>query len=384
MPTQTITRALAKSPPPVPAGKRKIRVFDDRLSGFLMEVWPSGSVTFYVRYRDGRARTREIRLGRLGDVTVDQARKRAQEIRAEASLGGDPGAERDRLKAVPTFGAFCEDRYLPYVEDRLRSARDHRSFYKNRLKPRWENKRLDEVTPSDVAALQKALRDEGLADGTVNRVTALVRRIFNLALRWEAYQGRNPAQHAEMRREHHREKYLTETELRALFLALDEEPSQVAAGVIALLAATGARKGEALAAKWEHIDFERRLWVVPRSKSGRRRHIPLSDLALRVLNRQRRLPGCPWVFPGKAPEHHLEGVRKAWDRVKTRAGLPPDLRIHDLRHTFASTLVSKGRTLHEVGEILGHSQVQMTMRYAHLAPQRLIEAANQVAVGWSG
>lgn len=151
-----------------------------------------------------------------------------------------------------------------------------------------------------------------------------------------------------MRREHHREKYLTETELRALFLALDEEPSQVAAGVIALLAATGARKGEALAARWEHIDFERRLWVVPLSKSGRRRHIPLSDLALRILNRQRRLPNCPWVFPGKDPDRHVEGVRKAWDRVKARAGLPPDLRIHDLRHTFASTLVSKGRTLHEV------------------------------------
>ena len=96
----TITRGLASNPPAVPAGSRKLRLFDDKLSGFFMEVWPSGMVSFYVRYRDQRGRQREMRIGRLGDVTVDQARKRAQEIRAESSLGGDPAAERDRLRAV--------------------------------------------------------------------------------------------------------------------------------------------------------------------------------------------------------------------------------------------------------------------------------------------
>lgn len=379
MTTATITRALAKNPPPVPSGMRKTRIHDDQLRGFVMEIWRSGVVTFYARYRDARRRTREVRLGRLGDVTVDQARKRAQEIRAAASLGSDPAAERDRLRAVPTFAAFVEERYLPYVEDRLRSFRDHKSFFLNRVKPAWGNKRLDEITPTDVANLQAALRADGLADASVNRVTALVRRIYNLAIRWEAYDGRNPARHAEMRREHHREKYLTEVQLRALFQALDEEASEAAAGAIALLAATGARRGEALTARWEHIDLDRRIWTVPVAKSGRRRHIPLSDLALRILGRQRRVAGSPWVFPGTFSDRHLEGVRKAWERVKIRAGLPPDLRIHDLRHTFASTLVSKGRSIHEVGQILGHSQVQMTMRYAHLAPQRLIEAANVAA-----
>lgn len=317
-----------------------------------------------------------VRLGRLGDITVDQARKRAQELKAQVSLGGDPGAERDKLRAMPTFEAFVHDRYLPYVQERLRSYRDHESFCRLRLVPLWGQRRLDEIKPHDVAELQDRLRKEGLSNGSANRYTALVRRIFNLALRWEVLEGRNPAQHAEMRREHHREKYLTETELRALFQALDEEPSRTAASAIALLAATGARRGEALAARWEHIDLDRQMWVVPRSKSGKRRHIPLSNAALRILSQIPRPLECPWVFPGQDPDHHLEGLRKAWLRIKASANLPTDLRIHDLRHTFASTLVSKGRTLYEVGELLGHSQVSMTMRYAHLEPQRLIDAAN--------
>lgn len=373
----TITRALASKPPPVPPGKRKERIFDDKLPGFMMEVWPSGTITFYLRYRDQRGRSREIRLGRLGEVTVDQARKHAEKLKAESRLGGDPAAERDRLKAVPTFSAFIEGRYLPYAKERLRSFRDHESFYRVRLKDRWGTRRLDEIKPHDVVDLQDSLRKEGLSDATVNRYTAYVRRVFNLALRWEAYEGRNPAQHAEMRREQHREKFLTETELRALFKALDEEPNQVAAGVIALLAATGARRGEAMAARWEHIDRDRRLWVVPRSKSGKRRHIPLSDAALRILARLPRVPDCPWIFPGEDPAKPVGCVRKAWDRIKARAGLLPDLRIHDLRHTYASVLVAKGRSLYEVSELLGHSQLTMTQRYAHLAPQRLIEAANE-------
>ncbi len=373
----TINRALVTDPPPVPEGKRKLRLFDDKLRGFFLELWPTGNISFYVRYRDPRGRGREMRIGRLGEITADQARKKAQEIKAQARLGGDPAGERDKLKAMPTFSAFMENRYLPFAKERIRSYVDHESFYRVRLKARWGSRRMDEIKPHDIAALQDSLRKEGLANGTINRYTAFARRVFNLALEWEVIEGRNPARKAVMAREHHRERFLTEAELRALFLALDREPNQVAAGVIALLAATGARRSEAMKARWEHIDVERRLWVVPVSKSGRRRHIPLSDAALRILARQPRLEGCPWVFPGKARQKPIGCLRNTWDSVKKAAGLEHDLRLHDLRHTFASTLVSKGRTLYEVSQLLGHSQMSMTMRYAHLAPQRLLEAANE-------
>ncbi len=372
-----INRGLVSDPPAVPEGERKLRLFDDKLPGFFIEIWPSGTITFYVRYRDPRGRGREMRIGRLGEVTADQARKKAHEIKAQARLGGDPAGERDKLKAMPTFSAFMESRYLPFVKDRIRSHLDHESFYRVRLKARWGNRRMDEIKPHDVAALQDSLRKEGLANGTINRYTAFVRRVFNLALEWEVIEGRNPARKAVMAREHHREKFLTEAELRALFLALDREPNQVAASAIALLAATGARRSEAMKARWEHIDVERRLWVVPVSKSGRRRHIPLSDMAVRILVRQPRADGCPWVFPGQNRKKHIGCLRNTWLSVKKAAGLDIDLWLHDLRHTFASTLVSKGRTLYEVSQLLGHSQMSMTMRYAHLAPQRLLEAANE-------
>jgi hypothetical protein len=196
-----ITRGLASNPPAVPDGKGKLRLFDDKLTGFLMEVRSSGKVTFYVRYNDSRGRQREVRLGRLGDVTVDQARKRAQEIKAAASLGGDPAAERDKLKAVPTFGEFVEKRYLPHVEGKLRSYRDQESFYRLRLKALWGSRHLDQVRPADVADLQELLAREGLANATINRYTAFIKRVFNVALHWESYEGRNPAQRAQMRRE---------------------------------------------------------------------------------------------------------------------------------------------------------------------------------------
>lgn len=164
-----ITRGLASNPPKIPAGKDKLRLFDDKLTGFLMEVRASGRITFYVRYNDIRGRQREVRLGRLGDVTLDQARKRAQEIKASAALGGDPAAQRDKLKAVPTFAEFVEERYLPYVKGRLRSYRDQESFYRLRLKAAWGHRHLDQIRTGDVVAFQEGLIREGLSASSSNR-----------------------------------------------------------------------------------------------------------------------------------------------------------------------------------------------------------------------
>ncbi len=370
-----ISRALASNPPAVPAGRAKLRIFDEKLTGFIMEVRETGKVTFYVRFTTVRGKNRELRLGRLGDITVDQARKRAQEIKSAAALGGDPAGDRDKLKGIPTFTQFMEERYLPHVKGKLRSYRDQESFYRLRLKSMWGSRHMDEIKPVDIAAMQETLRQAGLSNATVNRYSALAKRVFNVALEWEVYEGRNPAKRAEMRREQSRERFLTDAELVALFKALELEPSRTAACAIALLAATGARRNEVLRARWENVDIERRILTVPLSKSGRPRHIPLSDAALRILGKIPRTDG-PWVFAGSDPLKPLWDVKKAWLRVKQRAGIEGQFCLHQLRHTYASRLVGQGRSLYEVSQLLGHSGTVMTQRYAHLAPERLLEAAN--------
>ena len=402
MAANTITRTLMRDLPPLPPGTGKRRIFDDRLTGLIAEQRANG-VTFYFRYTDARRRRHEIRLGRLGDVTVDQVRKRAEQIKAEVSLGGDPAAELARLRAVPSVAAFVADRYLPYVRENLRGAGNVEAYLRLRILPAIGGKALDEVNQQDVAALRRRLIDAGLANGTVNRHLATVRAMFNAALRWQLYEGRNPAASPGMLREVHRDKYLTPEQTQALVRALDADEDQTAAAALALLIVTGARRSEVMLARWENVDFGRNMLTVPRSKNGRPRYIPLSPFAAAVLERQlakaraaeaARLAADrveegesgpnPYVFPShRRPGKAIEGLRGAWRRAKQAAALPNDLRVHDLRHSFASALANAGTPLNEIGTVLGHTQLSTTNRYAHHSPQRLIATATTASQAWN-
>ena len=375
-----ITAALVKNTPSIPAGSRKLRITDTEIPGFIAEFWPSGTAVFWLKYTDQSGRTREQKIGRAGDISVEQARRRAKELRGQVVLNGNPAAERDKIRSIPSFGAFVTERYLPYAKKWLRSYRDHESFCRLRLLPAWGNRRLNDIRPADVMDLQDKLREDGLANGTINRYTALIRRVFNLAFQWEIIEGRNPVQHVKFLPEQGRECYLTEAEAQRLIQALREDANQTVASCIVLLALTGARKSEALNMRWSDVDLERRTWRVPLSKSGRARHIPLSDPALKLIRQQPCLPDCEWIFPGEVDGRPLENVRRCWERVKRKASLPADLRVHDLRHSFASMLVNRGRPIYEVAEILGHSQISTTKRYSHFQNERLVEAANIVGV----
>jgi integrase len=410
MPAINLTRTLLHKLPPLPAGAAKHRFFDDRLIGFIAEQRQT-TVTFYFRYKDARGRQHEVRLGRLGDVTVDQARKRAEQLKAEVSLGGDPAADKAKLRAIPTVAEFAKDRYLPHARERLRAAGNIETYLRLRILPAIGTKALNEVTQQDVAELRRKLVADGLANGTVNRHLATLRAMFNVALKWELYEGRNPAASPGMLREVHRDKYLSPTETRALVSALDADKDQTAAAVLALLIVTGARRSEAMLARWENVDLERGLLTVPRSKSGRPRHIPLAPVAVAFLQRQQarcqaaelarqaelakvRARGDaqaeeeaapnPYVFPSqRRPGQPVEGVRGVWARAKKAAGLPADLRVHDLRHSFASALANAGTPLNEIGTVLGHTQLSTTIRYAHHSPQRLIDTATTASRAWN-
>ncbi len=385
MTTATITRTLLQKLPPLPHGVAKHRIFDDRLNGFFAEQRAT-CVTFYIRYVDTRRRRHELRIGKLGDITLDQARKRAEQLRAEVSLGRDPAADLAKLRAVPTVAEFVRNRYIPYVQERLRSASNVEVYFRLRITPAMGNKPLDEVNPQDVAELRRKLIAEGLANGTVNRHLAYVRAMFNAALRWQLIEGRNPAASPGMLREQHRDKYLSPAETRALVKALDADKDQTAASALALLIVTGARRSEAMLAKWEYVDLDRGMLTVPLAKNGKTRHIPLSPVAVAILQRQfaRRQADNPHVFPSHVVQGQaLEGLRGAWARAKKAAGLAPDLRVHDLRHSFASALANAGTPLNEIGTVLGHTQLSTTTRYAHHSSQRLIATATTASRAWN-
>jgi hypothetical protein len=143
--------------------------------------------------KDQRGRNREIKIGRLGDLTVEQARKRAEQLKASVSMGADPLAERDKKRAVPLFAKFAAQRYLPHVRETLRSAHDIEACLRLRILPFLGRKALDEVNQDDVATLRRRLIDEGLSASSINRHLGTVRRMFNLALKWQLFEGRNPA-----------------------------------------------------------------------------------------------------------------------------------------------------------------------------------------------
>jgi integrase len=145
--------------------------------------------------------------------------------------------------------------------------------------------------------------------------------------------------------------------------------------IVPMLILTGARKREVLDARWEDFDRERRIWRIPMTKAGRARHVPLSDGALAVLKAVPPIPGCGWVFPNPTTHRPYVSIFYAWDTARSRANLS-DVRVHDLRHSFASLLINSGRTLYEVQHILGHTQVKTTQRYAHLSQDTLLAAAN--------
>ncbi len=189
-----------------------------------------------------------------------------------------------------------------------------------------------------------------------------------------------------MLREAHRDRYLTAEQTQALVRALDLEANQDAAAALALLTVTGARRSEVLGATWSNVDLNRGMLTVPRSKSGRTRHVPRAPFAVAVLARQaaRREAGNEHVFPSRRRGGRpLEGLRKPWARAKRAAGLPADLRIHDLRHSFASALANAGTPLNEIGTVLSHTQLSTTTRYAHHSPQRLIAMATAASTAWN-
>jgi integrase len=361
-----------------PKGIRKTDFFDADNPGFMLEVRCSGGKTFYQRYRDGRGRERQFKIGSAQVLSLSQARRKARAVSASALLGSDPQQRRKELRQIPTLDAFIRKSYLPFVKNAKRSWRTDETVLRIHILPALGRFPMDQVATQAISDLLQRMRDSGYASGTVNRVLILLRYVFNLAKRWVVPGvGQNPTTGLKTAPDVCRERFLTAMEVQRLLSALKTDENQVAARAIHLLLLTGARRNEITQARWEYVNWEKKTLLVPLSKTGRRRLINLNSPALDVLRSIEPIPGNPYIFPSPVTGRPCASLFFPWSRIRAVAGLA-DVRLHDLRHTFASFLVNNGVSIYVVQGLLGHTQVRTTQRYAHLADETLWDAAELV------
>jgi integrase len=343
----------------------------------MLEVRASGGKTFYQRYTDNRGRERQYKLGPADVLTLDQARRKARLVLAQALVGDDPQQQRRELRAIPTLKEFVRDRYLPHVKSYKRSWCTDETVLRLHVLPLLGAQPVDRIKNEEISELLRAMRDKGYASGTTNRVLILLRYIYNLGRKWRvAGMAQNPTLGLSTAPDVQRDRFLSAEETQRLIAAIGEDENQTAAQAIMLLLLTGGRRNEITQAKWEYVNWERRTLLVPLSKSGKPRAIALNGPALALLRAVPRSDN-PYIFPSPVNGKPSASLFFPWDRIRKRAGLA-DVRLHDLRHSYASFLVNQGISLYVVQGLLGHAHSRTTQRYAHLAHETLLDAAERV------
>lgn len=361
-------------------GKGKTDYYDSAIRGFVLEARASGGKTYHLRYRDGHGKQRQYKIGDANSISFEKARVAAQKLRSQVVLGENPMEDRNVLRNIPALGDFVQDVYLPHVRQHRRNYDSSISFLNHHILPIFGAKHLDEVTSQMVSDAHVAMRAKGYSDAMANKVPIVIKVMYNLARKRNIPGSTvNPAEGVRLFvLNNARERYLTEEETKRLHDALEHSKNPQLKYIIALSLLFGCRKRELLDARWEHMDLVRRNWLIPLSKSGKSRNVPISGKALEVLEQLPRWKGCPYVVPNPTTKKPYANMFSPWSTVRKQAGLP-DLRWHDLRHSFASNLVNAGQSIYVVGKLLGHTQVKTTARYSHLADQTLMAAVDIAA-----
>jgi integrase len=376
-------------------------VWDTELRGFGLRVEPSGAMSYLVRYRPrGSTRQRQLSLGRHGALTPEEAREAAKKALGAVAHGKDPLAEHGAMRDGLTMTDLA-DRYLKeHTEKKLKAgtADTYRWTLEKYVLPKLGKRKALEIAEGDISRLHSDMSETPFQ---ANRVLAVLGSLFSWGRRRKLLpESFHPTQHVEKYPEHSRERYLTREELERLGAALrvgettgfprkartdrrapkeelrDVIP-QYAAAAIRLLLFTGARSGEILSLRWDYVDFERQALFLPDSKTGRK-IITLNAPAMTVLADLPRVEGNPFVIVGTKEKQHLADLKKPWAAVLEHAGLA-GVRIHDLRHTFASFGAAASMGLPVIGKLLGHTQAATTARYAHLADDPLRRASDSIA-----
>jgi integrase len=355
--------------------------WDDDVKGLGLRIYPTGKKSFILRYSKAGGGKGTMVLGSYGDLTVKQARDLARTHKADIAKGSDPLAVKRMVNSAPTVSELCGKYMSEHARPKKKpkSVEEDERNIKLHLAPAIGKMKVRDVNRSDIAKLHHSLSGR---PHLANRVLSLVSTMFNLAESWELRDdGSNPCRHVKAFKEEKREVFLTHEEIVVLIDVLDQserEGSQRASVIAALrlLLHTGCRLNEILTLEWSFYDEGRQCLFLPDTKTGQRT-VRLSSQAVAVLKGIKRVEGNPYVIIGHKRGCRLVNLQKPWRRIRAKARLD-HVRIHDLRHTYASLAAELGKSLHEIGKLLGHSSQQTTARYSHLTDAHIADASEEI------
>jgi integrase len=387
MPVINFTPAFMATGLTCPEGKARIEYSVADEPGLFVECRASAKAvpTWYLRLKNAKGTNEYRRLGTVKELSLTQARKQARTLKAEHAAAPKQPAEAAPAVGSMTLATFMADHYEKHARIHKRSHKRDDQLYRIRIAPKFGHLALSAINRRDVQAFHNALLAEGLSPASADHHIKLLRRVLNLACQWELLE-KNPLKGIPLFMVNNEvENYLDEDQTQKLLDVLKTDANRSVCHILMFLISTGARLNEALTATWKNVSIEGGVWKVDatRSKSKKVRSIPLNDSALWVLEQLPSKGKSDYLFP--SPVKATDGkdapyltITRAWFRIRKLAGV--NVRIHDLRHSFASRLVCNGRSLYEVQQILGHSDPKVTMRYAHLSSRALQEAANAGSV----
>jgi integrase len=367
-----------------PDDRLKIEYVDTGATGLYLECRRSspGQGTFWLRYKGANKRTSRIKIGRTSEMGVQEARRLVKLRRAELTLGKDPRAIEKEKAAIPTFGSFFYENYLPQakVHNRRSGWQKKERMYELRLKKVFGDKRLNEIKRHDVSAFHMGCRNDGLSLATSDRYLALARNILSIATDHDLI-AKNPCKGVKQFNPDNRvNHFLSDEEMKRLVTTLKTHKNRTVCLILLFALSTGMRIGEVLKVRRSDLDLERKLLQIPahHAKGKRSRTVPLNQAALDAIA-QADSQGKEYLWINKRTGKPFVSLRHAWQSIRKAAGLEK-MRIHDLRHQFASHLMNQNVSPAIVQELMGHAQITTTIsRYSHLSTERLSIESNRVA-----
>lgn len=355
-----------------PPNKKNLVVRCTEQTGFGIEVRPAGK-TYWQYYTKPDGKAGQIKIGGWSDIPFDVAKRTAKELRSKIVLGGNPAEDKAKHKATITYKELAQ-MHIDHAKGHIRSHGGIEMSYRKYLVPEFGRLRIDEVMPHAIETYFAKLRVR-LAPASVDRLRLVMNRGYKLAKGWGlAGSDRNPVEAvARPKYDNKRTCLLSPEQVERLLAECGKSENTMLKPIVQFALATAARKREILDAKFEHVNMDRREWLILRTKNGHPRTVPLSAAAIAIVKALPRKEGCAWMFANPSTGKPFVTIKRAWKTATDDAGLP-GMHFHDLRHAAIGAMVSNNVSLHVAGKIAGHLRPESTARYAAVADSTLAAA----------